>query len=209
MRRRPVALFTPEKSNRRNVIFPVSLRFDYSSIRLYVESAAKRFGGKAFRRENVSAFRLHVAGISGRQRFSAFRLHVAGISGRLCDAARGSADRRPTLDAESPKSEKTGENRRIAEKIGPVQNRSIHGVPRGATKNVPRGTTYRRSTWNADKLLSFNNLSPRRRDAEKGETAKRSGQFKIGTSPGFHVEQLKTFHVERLQSIDFQQLNTL
>ena len=53
---------------------------------------------------------------------------------------------------------------------------------------------------------------PRRRDAEKdekGETAKRSGQFKIGTSPVFHVERLKMFHVERLQSIDFQQLNTL
>ena len=54
---------------------------------------------------------------------------------------------------------------------------------------------------------------PIRRDAEKGEKGEKGvakpDMFKIGTSPVFHVEQLKMFHVERLQSIDFQQLNTL
>ena len=148
MRRRPVALFTLEKrfpaetSNSRNV-HPVSVtfrRFDFSTIR--------RIGGKAFRRQRFSAFRLHVAGISGRQRFSAFRLHVAGISGRLFGAARGSADRRPTLTAETPKRAKRA--KRVS-KTGPIQNRNIPGVPRGATK--------KRSTWNAYKVLIFNNLT--------------------------------------------------
>ena len=105
MRRRPVALFTLETSNRRNVFarfrYVSSIRlFDYTSNRRQSVSAAKRFGGKAFR----------------RQRFSPFRLHVVIGSGRLCGATRDSADRRPTLDAETPKSEKTGENRRDAEK---------------------------------------------------------------------------------------------
>jgi hypothetical protein len=69
-----------------------------------------------------------------RQRFSAFRLHVAGISGRLCGAARDSADRRPTLDAESPKRAKRAKRAKRVSKTGPVQNRNISGVPRGATK---------------------------------------------------------------------------
>ena len=83
-----------ETSNSRNV-HPVSVTF-----RRFVYSATCRNDGKAFR----------------RQRFSPFRLHVVIGSGRLCGATRDSADRRPTLTAESPKSEKTGENRRIAEK---------------------------------------------------------------------------------------------
>ena len=120
MCRRPVALFTPEKSanfvlkfrliaetsNRRNVFarfrYVSSIRlFDYTSNRRQSVSAAKRFGGNVFRRFGGKAFR--------RQRFSPFRLHVVIGSGRLCGATRDSAIRRPTRDAESPKSEKTGE----------------------------------------------------------------------------------------------------
>ena len=139
----------PSKRRIAETSIPFPLRFVDSTFRLYVESAAKRFGGKAFRRQRFSAFRLHVAGISGRlcgaardsadrrQRFSPFRLHVVGISGRLFGATRGSADRRPTLDAETPKRAKRA--KRVS-KTGPVQNRNIPGVPRGATKNVPRGT---------------------------------------------------------------------
>lgn len=107
-----------ETSNSRNV-HPVSVTF-----RLFVYSAAKRFGGKTFR----------------RQRFSAFRLHVTIGSGRLCGATRGSADRRPTLTAEPPKSEKTGENRRNGEKIG---------TP-GKCSKCP---VLWCSTWNADNLF--------------------------------------------------------
>ena len=65
MRRHPVALFTLETSNSRNV-HPVSVTFrlfDFSTIRRIGGktfrrqhvSAAKRFGGKTFRRQNVSA----------------------------------------------------------------------------------------------------------------------------------------------------------
>ena len=134
----------------------------------------RRNGGKTFR----------------RQRFSPFRLHVTGLSGKTfrCDARSGGStsypnrrvaekreNRRPILTAESPKSEKTGENRRIAEKR---ENRRIaekrenrrkspkRRQDRDAWKNVlnvrycgvPRGTSISCSTWNVDKLLKLNNL---------------------------------------------------
>ena len=166
MRRRPVALFTLEKrlsaesaakrfggkafrrqsvsairriggkAFRRQSVSAIR-RIGGKAFRLYVESAAKRFGGKAFRRQSVSAAKRFGGKAFRRQRFSAFRLHVVIGSGRLCGATRGSAIRRPTLDAESPKRAKRA--KRVS-KTGPVQNRNIPGVPRGATKNVPRGT---------------------------------------------------------------------
>ena len=140
----------PSKRRIAETSIPFPLRFGYSTFRLYAESAAKRFSGKAFRRQSVSAAK-RFGDVSKRrqsvsatcrnggkafrrQRFSPFRLHVVGLSGRLCGATRDSADRRPTLDAETPKRAK-----RVS-KTGPIQNRNIPGVPRGATKNVPRGT---------------------------------------------------------------------
>ena len=98
-----------ETSNSRNV-HPVSLRFVDSTFRRIVESAAKRLGGKAFR----------------RQRFSPFRLHVVGLSGRLFGATRDSADRRPTLDAETLKRTKRAKRRKDR-----ASSKSEH--PRGST----------------------------------------------------------------------------
>ena len=138
MCRRPVALFTPRKIgkfcskvpiNRRNAetsnsrnVHPVSVTF-----RRFVYSATCRNDGKAIR----------------RQRFSALRLHVASGSGKLFGATRDSADRRPTLTAETANREKAAAE---------TAKRS------GRLKNVPRGTSISCSTWNVNKLLSFNNL---------------------------------------------------
>ena len=110
-----------ETSNRLNVL--ACFRY-VSSIRFFVDSFIRRIGGKTFR----------------RQRFSPFRLHVVVGAGKLFGATRGSADRRPTLTAESPKSEKTGENRRNGDKIG---------TP-GKCSKCP---VLWCSTWNVDKLL--------------------------------------------------------
>ena len=135
---------------------PFPLRFVDSTFRLFDVSAGRRFGGKAFRRQSVSAatffggkafrrqrfsaFRLHVAGISGRQRFSAFRLHVAGISGRLFGAARGSADRRPTLTAETPKRAKRAKRAKGCQKPDLFKIGTSPAFHVEQLKNVPRGT---------------------------------------------------------------------
>ena len=142
-----------EASNSRNVhpVFVTFRRFDFSTIRRNGGKTFRResvfggktfrrqsvFGGKTFRRQSVSAAKRFGGKAFRRQRFSPFRLHVVIGSDRLCGATRDSADRRPTLDAESPKRAKRA--KRVS-KTGPVQNRNIPSVPRGATKNVPRGT---------------------------------------------------------------------
>ena len=129
-----------ETSNSRNVR-PVSVTF-----RLFVYSATCRNDGKAFRRQNVSAAK-RFGGSSARcdrigetlrcdppkrrQRFSALRLHVVIGSGKLCGATRDSAIRWPTLTADPPKSEKTGENRLTAD---PPKRRENRRLGRAADK---------------------------------------------------------------------------
>ena len=139
-----------ETSNRLNVypVFVTFRRFVYSAMRRIDGkafrrqnvSAAKRFGDKTFRRQSVSAAKRFGGKTFRRQRFSPFRLHVVVGTGKLFGATRGSADRRPTLTAESPKSEKTGENRRNGDKIG---------TP-GKCSKCP---VLWCSTWNVDKLF--------------------------------------------------------
>lgn len=109
-----------ETSNSRNV-HPVSVTF-----RLFVYSAATFFAVSSARYDRIGPTMRCDARFGG--------------SGRLCGATRDSADRRPDLFAEPPKSEKTGENRRFGEKIG---------TP-GKCSKCP---VLWCSTWNADKLF--------------------------------------------------------
>ena len=95
-----------ETSNSRNV-YPVSVTFR----RFYV-SAVKRFGGNVFRR--------FVCTLRFGGNVSALRLHVASGSGKLFGATRDSADRRPTLTADPPKSEKAAADPPKSEKAGRI-----------------------------------------------------------------------------------------
>lgn len=122
-----------ETSNSRKV-HPVSVTF-----RLFAYSAMCRNDGKAFRRQNVSA-----------ATFSAFRLHVTIGSGRLCGATRDSADRRPTLTAEK--------REKAIFAFSAIRSGRLENVLNVRYCGVPRGTPIICSTWNVDKLLSFNNL---------------------------------------------------
>ena len=171
MRRRPVALFTLETLNRLNVhpVFVTFRRFDVSAVR--------RIDGKAFRRQNVSATTFFAVSSARCDRIGEIIRCDArsGGSGRLCVSAA------TFFAASSVRCDRIGPiircdarfgdsaaypRRRIAEtarkqaKIAETATRSVRleNVLNVRYCGVPRGTSISCSTWNVDKLLSFNDL---------------------------------------------------
>ena len=122
-------------SNRRQSV-SAAKRFGYTSNRRQSVSAAKRFGGNVFRRF-VCTLREYRVGC-------AVRRADRRIGGLPSTPIRRKARKQAKI-ADPPKSEKTGENRRNGEKIGTPGKCSKYPV-------------LWCSTWNVNKLLSFNNL---------------------------------------------------
>ena len=176
MCRRPVALFTPEKSanfvlkfrliaetsNSRNV-HPVSVTF-----RLFVYSATCRNDGKAFRRQNVSAATFFAVS-SARcdrigpimrcdARFGDSAATFFAVSSARCDRIGPimRCDARFGDSAAYPRRRKARKQAKIAETA--KRSGRLENILNVRYCGVPRGTSISCSTWNADKLLSFNNL---------------------------------------------------
>ena len=116
-------------------VFVTFRRFDVSTIR--------RIGGKAFRRQSVSAATFFAV--------SSARCDRIGTIMR-CDARFGDSAAYPRRRIAEKR-----ENRRKSPKRRKRSGR-LENILNVRYCGVPRGTSISCSTWNADKLLSFNNL---------------------------------------------------